>query len=115
MADNNTNNAGKTSFTSNILGGQFLSQMNLKRHGVFILYIFILIIAYITINFNVEATLVKQRNNQLELKNLKSNYTSKVARLQDQSKQGTVEQRLIATESKVEKPKTPARLVEIPR
>lgn len=115
MANGKTENTGKMNLTSDILGGQFLSRMNLQKHGFFILYLFALVIAYITINFNVEATLVKQRNNQLELKNLKSNYTSKVARLQDQSKQGTVEQRLIATESKVAKPKTPARLVEIPK
>ncbi len=114
MKDNGRDTENRFSFASDVLGGQFLSRVNIKKHWGFILYVFALIIIYITINFNVEATLVKQRNNQLELKNLKSNYTSKVARLQDQSKQGTVQQRLIATQSKVQKPQAPARLVELP-
>ena len=110
MANNKSNNG--FSVMSDIFGGQFLSRIKMTGQWLFILYVFVLIIIYITINLKVDETLVKQRQNQRELKNLKADYTSKVARLQNQSKQGEIELRLISTGSKVEKPKSPAKLVE---
>jgi glycosyltransferase involved in cell wall biosynthesis len=67
------------------------------------------------INLGIAKTQLTQRRNQREIKNLKSDYTSKAARLQYQSKQGEVEIRLKAAGSKVEKPKQPARLVKLPQ
>lgn len=114
MAGNVENNKGKFNFTSDVFGGQFLSRMKMTSQWAFIFYIFFLILVYISINLGVAKTQLTQRRNQRELKNLKSDYTSKTARLQYQSKQGEVEIRLMNAGSKVIKPKHPARYVELP-
>ncbi len=102
------------SITGDILGGQFLSRQKITAQWLFILYIFLLILLYITINLGVEKTQLTQRRNQRELKNLKADYTSKAAKLQYQSKRGEVEQRLITLGSALQKPEHPARLVKLP-
>lgn len=101
-------------FMTSIFSGHFLSKMKMTGQWFFILYVFFLIILYISINLGVAKTQLTQRRNQREIKNLKSDYTSKAAKLQYQSKQGEVEIRLKAAGSKVEKPKQPARLVKLP-
>ena len=115
MAENNQNTQEGFNFMSHIFSGHFLSKMRMTGQWVFILYVFFLVILYISINLGVAKTQLTQRRNQREIKNLKSDYTSKTARLQYQSKQGEVEIRLKAAGSKVEKPTQPARLVKLPR
>ena len=102
-------------FTSDVFGGQFLSKMRMTGQWIFILYLFFLIILYISINLGVAKTHLTQRRNQRELKNLKADYTSKTARLQYSSKQGEIEIKLKALGSKVEKPEKPAKLVALPK
>lgn len=81
---------------------------------MFILYLFILVIIYISINLGVARTQLTQRRNQRELKNLKADYTSKTAKLQYSSKQGEIEIKLKELGSNVQKPGKPARLVALP-
>lgn len=114
MAKTVENKENEFSFMSDVFGGQFLSRMKMTGQWIFILYVFILIILYISINLGVAKTQLTQRRNQRELKNLKADYTSKAARLQYQSKQGEVELRLNASGSKVQKPQHPAKLIIIP-
>lgn len=102
-------------FASDVFGGQFLSRMRMTGQWVFILYLFILVIIYISINLGVAKTQLTQRRNQRELKNLKADYTSKTARLQYSSKQGEIEIKLKALGSKVQKPEKPAKLVALPK
>lgn len=102
-------------FTSDVFGGQFLSKMRMTGQWIFILYLFFLIIIYISINLGVTKTQLTQRRNQRELKNLKADYTSKTARLQYSSKQGEIEIKLKALGSKVGKPEKPAKLVALPK
>lgn len=115
MAKQKNNMESGFNFTSDVFGGQFLSRMRMTGQWMFILYLFVLIIVYISINLGVADTKLVQRQNQRELKNLKADYTSKMAKLQNQSKQGEIELRLAATGSKVQKPKHPAKYVEFPR
>ncbi|MBE6230286.1 MAG: hypothetical protein E7119_06860 [Bacteroidales bacterium] len=115
MSRNKENREESFNFMSDVFGGQFLSKMRMTSQWLFILYIFVLIIIYISINLGVAKTQLTQRRNQREIKNLKADYTSKTARLQYQSKQGEVEIRLKAAGSKVEKPLHPARLVQVPK
>ncbi len=115
MAKQKENMENGFNFTSDVLGGQFLSRMKTTGQWLFILYLFLLVIIYISINLKVADTKLTQRQNQRELKNLKADYTSKMARLQNQSKQGEIELRLAATGSKVQRPKHPAKYVELPR
>ena len=103
----------KFNFSSNILRGQFLLNLGVTKR-FFALYIFILIIIYITLNLRVADTNIKIRRNQVELKNLKADYTSKSAKLQYQSRQGEIERRLSATGSDVKRPEHPAALVKLP-
>lgn len=103
----------RVSFSS-ILGGQILLNLGASRHWFFALYLFALIILYITLNLKVADTDMQIRRNQTELKNLKADYTGKIAKLQYQSRQGEIEKRLKATGSKVERPLHPATLVKLP-
>lgn len=114
MAEKEEKNEKGFSITGDLLGGQFLSRQRTTTQWLFILYIFFLILLYITINLGVEKTQLTQRRNQRELKNLKADYTSKAAKLQYQSKRGEVEQRLIDLGSALEKPITPAKMVKQP-
>lgn len=99
------------SITGDILGGQFLTRQNMTSQWFFILYVFALVLLYITINLGVEKTQLTQRRNQRELKNLKADYTSKAAKLQYQSKRGEIELKLIDQGSVLKKPLHPAKLV----
>ncbi len=100
----------KFSFASDILGGQILSKSRINQY--FILYVFALIIIFISINLGVEKTQLTMRRNQRELKNLKADYTAKAARLQYLSKRNEVEQRLTILDSKLKRPQDPAQEVK---
>lgn len=99
------------SFTSDILGGQILSRSKVNQY--FILYLFALILIFISISLGVENTQLAMRRNQRELKNLKADYTAKAARLQYLSKRNEVEQRLIKQESRLKRPSDPAKAVKL--
>ena len=101
----------KFSFASDILGGQILSKSKVDQY--FILYVFALILAFISINLGVEKTQLTMRRNQRELKNLKADYTVKAARLQYLSKRNEVEERLKKHNSSLYKPVTPAKAVKL--
>ena len=102
----------RINFASDILGGQILSRLRTVDQ-YFILYLFALVIAFISINLGVEKTQLTMRRNQRELKNLKADYTAKAARLQYLSKRNEVEVRLIQQQSRLEKPKDPAKTVKL--
>ncbi len=106
----NGQNTRKFSFASDILGGQILSKMKMVDQ-YFILYVFALVLLFISINLGVEKTQLTMRRNQRELKNLKADYTAKAARLQYLSKRNEVEQRLISQDSKLKRPSDPAKEV----
>ena len=103
----------KFNIASDILGGQILARDKILSQWKFILFVFGLTILYITITLQVEKTQLTQSRNQREIKNLKSDYTSKAARLQYESKRGEVEQRLITQGSKLKKPTQPAKRVKL--
>ena len=109
---NGTNEQRKFNFASDILGGQILSRLKTVDQ-YFIIYLFCLVIAFITFTLSVESTQLTMRRNQRELKNLKADYTAKAARLQYLSKRNEVEIRLIQQQSNLEKPKDPAKTVKL--
>ena len=79
----------------------------------FIIYLFGLVLAFITLNLSVEKTQMTMRRNQRELKNLKADYTAKAARLQYLSKRNEVEDRLEKHSSSLHKPVNPAKAVKL--
>ena len=102
----------KFNFASDILGGRILDR--LKKVGqYFIIYLFGLVLAFISINLGVEKTQMTMRRNQRELKNLKADYTAKAARLQYLSKRNEVEDRLEKHSSSLHKPANPAKAVKL--
>ena len=109
-----TKQTHKFNFASDILGGQILSRLKTVDQ-YFIIYLFCLVIAFITFTLGVEKTQMAMRRNQRELKNLKADYTAKAARLQYLSKRNEVEIRLQQHESKLEKPADPAKAVKLVR
>lgn len=84
----------KKNWLNEILGGQMLLRSGILQHPGFVLYLFLLIALYISINFGIERTLLKERRNERELKHLKSDFISKSARLQYMSKPIEIEKRL---------------------
>ncbi|MBE6223951.1 MAG: hypothetical protein E7122_01800 [Bacteroidales bacterium] len=111
---NGTNGQRKFNFASDILGGQILSRLKTVDQ-YFIIYLFSLVIAFITFTLSVENTQLTMRRNQRELKNLKADYTAKAARLQYLSKRNEVEIRLEQHESSLQKPTDPAKTVKLVR
>ena len=109
---NNGQKPQRINFASDILGGRILSRLR-KVDQYFILYLFALVIAFISINLGVEKTQMTMRRNQRELKNLKADYTAKAARLQYLSKRNEVEERLRKHNSSLYKPVTPAKAVKL--
>lgn len=102
----------KFNFANDILGGRILSRLK-SVEQYFIIYLFFLVIAFITVNLSVEKTQMTMRRNQRELKNLKADYTAKAARLQYLSKRNEVEARLQQQDSKLQKPADPAKSVKL--
>ncbi len=102
----------KFNFASDILGGQILSRLKTVDQ-YFIIYLFSLVIGFISFTLSVEKTQMTMRRNQRELKNLKADYTAKAARLQYLSKRNEVEIRLQQHESKLQKPVNPAKTVKL--
>ena len=102
----------KFNFASDILGGQILSRLKTVDQ-YFIIYLFVLVIGFISINLAVEKTQMTMRRNQRELKNLKADYTAKAARLQYLSKRNEVEERLKQHNSPLQKPAAPAKAVKL--
>ena len=102
----------KFNFASDILGGQILNRLKTVDQ-YFIIYLFVLVIGFISINLAVEKTQMTMRRNQRELKNLKADYTAKAARLQYLSKRNEVEERLKQHNSPLQKPAAPAKAVKL--
>lgn len=94
-----------------LLSGKFLEKNLSKKSICLIVYVILLTIAYMSINFLIDGTLIESRKNQLEIKNLKSDYTSKAAKLQYLSKRGEIELQLVEKGSKLSKPTTPAKVM----
>ena len=109
---NGTNGQRKFNFASDILGGQILSRLKTVDQ-YFIIYLFSLVIAFITFTLSVENTQLTMRRNQRERKNLKADYTAKAARLQYLSKRNEVEIRLQEHGSLLQKPVDPAKAVKM--
>ncbi len=77
-----------------IFSGDLILNKNLMREYRFIIFIFLLVILYISKNFAMERILLSERANTRTLKNIKADYTSKAAKLLELSKIGEVERLL---------------------
>ena len=101
----------KKNWMNEILGGQIWLNIGILRQAWFVLYIFFLVIVYITIDFSMEQSLLMERRNARELIHLKSDYTSKSSRLQYESKRIEVENKLKQLNSTLEAPVNPPKRI----
>lgn len=91
----------------NILGGQILANGYIIRHWKFILYIFLLVLVYISIHFQSRNTMQRITSNEETLRNLRSEYMGKYTRLLYTGKRGEIEKLLEKNGLELMPPDTP--------
>lgn len=94
-----------------IFSGDLYLNASLIKEYKFVIFIFLLIILYISKNFGMEKTMLTERNNTRILKNIKANYTGKASRLLDISKRSEIEKMLKERKSSLTKSETAPRVV----
>ncbi|MDD2538042.1 MAG: FtsL-like putative cell division protein [Bacteroidales bacterium] len=92
---------------STLLGGRILLEGILSKHLKFILYIFLLLILYISMYNAVERTLLANYRLEKELQLLHAEYTRKSADLMRLSQQQEIEKQLKAKGSELQAPQNP--------
>ncbi|HIZ86088.1 MAG TPA: hypothetical protein IAC04_06330 [Candidatus Coprenecus stercoravium] len=95
----------------NILGGQILSKGLLVRNWKFILYIFFLVLLYISIHFGIRNTMSRMTANEDILRNMRSEYMGKYTRLLHTGKRGEIEKLLEENGLNLVPPQTPPRRI----
>ncbi len=97
----------KKEILENVLGGQVLARRGLTKNWKFIIYIFILVIVYISIHFWTRNTMQRIARNEETLRNLRSEYLGKYTRLLYSGKRGEIEQLLEQNGLELLPPDTP--------
>jgi hypothetical protein len=102
----------KGSLIANILGGQILVRGGgLMKHWKFVLYVFVLIIIYVSFRFEVRDTMMEEVKNEEMLKDLRAEYSNKMTRMLQLSKRGEIEKRLSEHNSKLVPPPYPPTII----
>ena len=97
----------KKEILENVLGGQILAKSSLTKNWRFIIYIFILVLVYISIHFWTRNTMQRIARNEETLRNLRSEYMGKYTRLLYTGKRGEIEQLLKENGLELLPPDTP--------
>ncbi len=97
----------KKEILENVLGGQILARRGLTKNWKFIIYIFILVLVYISIHFWTRNTMQRIARNEETLRNLRSEYLGKYTRLLYSGKRGEIEQLLEQNGLELLPPDTP--------
>lgn len=97
----------KKEILENVLGGQILAKRSITKNWKFVLYIFILILVYISIHFWTRNTMQRIARNEETLRNLRSEYLGKYTRLLYSGKRGEIEQLLEQNGLELLPPDTP--------
>lgn len=102
----------KGSLIGNILGGQILVRGGgLIKHWKFVLYVFLLVILYISFRFEVRDTMMEEVQNEETLKDLRAEYSNKMTRMLQLSKRGEIEAKLSSYNSPLVPPKYPPTII----
>ena len=102
----------KGTLIGNILGGQILVRDGgLIKHWKFVLYVFVLIIIYVSFRFEVRDTMMEEVKNEEILKDLRAEYSNKMTRMLQLSKRGEIEKRLSEHNSKLVPPPYPPTII----
>ncbi len=98
----------------NILGGDIIAgKKGLARHWKFILYLFALVILYITINFWVRGTMQRISRNEDIIRNMRSEYMGKYSEMLSISKRGEIEKLLEEKDLALIPPEIPPTIVKM--
>lgn len=98
----------KGSLIGNILGGQILVRGGgLIKHWKFVLYVFVLMILYVSFRFEVRDTMMEEVKNEETLKDLRAEYSNKMTRMLQLSKRGEIEEKLSRHGSELIPPQYP--------
>lgn len=97
----------KKEILENVLGGQVLARRGLTKNWKFIIYIFILVLVYISIHFWTRNTMQRIARNEETLRNLRSEYMGKYTRLLYTGKRGEIKQLLEENGLELLPPDTP--------
>ena len=97
----------KKEILENVLGGQILARRGLTKNWKFIIYIFILVLVYISIHFWTRNTMQRIARNEETLRNLRSEYLGKYTKLLYSGKRGEIEQLLEQNGLELLPPDTP--------
>ncbi len=97
----------------NVLGGQILAKSSFTRQWRFILYLFALVILYISIHFGIRNTMQRMTRNEETLRNLRSEYMGKYTRLLYTGKRGEIEKLLEKSSIDIKAPATPPTRVKM--
>lgn len=96
------------SLIGNILGGQILVRGGgLIKHWKFVLYVFVLVLLYVTFRFEIRETMLTEVKNEEILKDLRDEYSNKTTLFLQLSKRGAVEQKLKENNSRLIPPQYP--------
>ena len=102
----------KGSLIGNILGGQILVRGGgLIKHWKFVLYVFLLVILYISFRFEMRDTMMEEVQNEETLKDLRAEYSNKMTRMLQLSKRGEIEAKLSSNNSRLVPPKYPPTII----
>lgn len=103
----------KKEILENILGGQILAKGNLTRHWKFILYVFVLILLYISLHFWTRNTMQRIARNEDTLRDLRSEYMGKYTRLLYLGKRGEIEKLLEENGLELYPPENPPTILKM--
>lgn len=98
--------AAISKYIKSFFRGDFLTVIKADRNIPFILYVFVLIILYITINLLIEQTMTVRQENERIIKELNIDYTQKSLELISIDTRSKIEEMLREKGSSLEKPKT---------
>lgn len=99
-------------YLKSIIRGDFLTLIKADKNIPFILYVFFLIIAYITINLLIEKTMTVHRSNAEVIEELRIDYTQKSTRLISIDTRNNIEEMLEDNGSELKKPQQAPREIE---
>ena len=97
---------------ADVIGGQILLKIGLTRHWKFILYIFALIIAYISIQYGIRETQIRTVQGQERVKSLRTEYTGKNSTLLHISQKGEIDKMLKKIGSQLHEPNEPPVIIK---
>ncbi len=103
----------KFSIQSDILAGQWLTRGSVIKRIPFLFFLFLLVLLYMTMNQAIIDVNRRKSKNNIEIKNLKADYTNKAALLQNQSSRNKIIEKLKANGSTLKNPTEPAQQVSL--